>query len=208
MLRSDALALLGRHDWPGNVRELEAALLRALLNLSHPDAIGERELAPYLAPSSAPLFDATLLESRSLSDLRRELEREYLIRLFRRVGGEPRRLMETLKVKRTQLYAWFRRLGIDIRKLGKVVRHTDSITGGAGAIMLRETTAALEESDPWFPILSHTRNLGEKDLSLAVGLGDRLDVELPLAVRAIAGLGAGLGVGPGEIATTFAKENA
>ncbi|MGW0175072.1 NAD(P)-dependent oxidoreductase [Rhodococcus sp. NPDC003322] len=98
--------------------------------------------------------------------------------------------------------------GIDIRKLGKVVRHTDSITGGAGAIMLRETTAALEESDPWFPILSHTRNLGEKDLSLALGLGDRLDVELPLAVRAIAGLGAGLGVGPGEIATTFAKENA
>ncbi|MFD1814229.1 NAD(P)-dependent oxidoreductase [Rhodococcus gannanensis] len=98
--------------------------------------------------------------------------------------------------------------GLDIRKLGKVVRHTDAITGGAGAIMLRDTTAQLDESDPWFPILAHTRNLGEKDLSLALGLGDRLDVDLPLAVRALAGLGTGLGVGPGEISTAFAKENA
>jgi 3-hydroxyisobutyrate dehydrogenase-like beta-hydroxyacid dehydrogenase len=98
--------------------------------------------------------------------------------------------------------------GLDIRKLGKVVRHTDAITGGAGAIMLRDTTAQLDESDPWFPILAHTRNLGEKDLSLALGLGDRLDVDLPLAVRALAGLGTGLGVGPGEISTASAKENA
>lgn len=98
--------------------------------------------------------------------------------------------------------------GIDIRELGKVVRHTDAITGGAGAIMLRETTAQLAETDPWFPILSHARNLGEKDLSLALGLGDRLDVDLPLAVRALAGLGAGLGVGPGDISTAFQKEHA
>ncbi|MFF0814193.1 NAD(P)-dependent oxidoreductase [Rhodococcus sp. NPDC003318] len=98
--------------------------------------------------------------------------------------------------------------GLDIRTLGKVVRHTDAITGGAGAIMLRESTDALAQSDPWFPILAHTRNLGEKDLSLALDLGDRLGIDLPLAVRAIAGLGSGLGVGPGEIATTFVQENA
>lgn len=98
--------------------------------------------------------------------------------------------------------------GLDIRKLGKVVRHTDAITGGAGAIMLREDTTALAESDPWFAILSHTRNLGEKDLSLALDLGDRLGVDLPLAVRALAGLGSGLGVGPGDISTAFAKEHA
>lgn len=98
--------------------------------------------------------------------------------------------------------------GLDIRELGKVVRHTDAITGGAGAIMLRDTTAAIPETDPWFGIFSHTRNLGEKDLALALDLADRLDVDLPLAVRALAGLGSGLGVGPGDISTAFQKEHA
>lgn len=51
--------------------------------------------------------------------------------------------------------------GLDIRALGKVVRHTDAITGGAGAIMLRDTTAPVAEADFWHPILSHVRNLGE-----------------------------------------------
>ncbi|MDG3010659.1 NAD(P)-dependent oxidoreductase [Rhodococcus sp. D2-41] len=98
--------------------------------------------------------------------------------------------------------------GIDIRALGKVVRHTDAITGGAGAIMLRDTTAPVAESDGWFSILGHVRNLGEKDLSLALDLGDRLDVDLPLAAIALERLGAGLGVGPGTIADTTTKERA
>lgn len=87
--------------------------------------------------------------------------------------------------------------GLDIRTLGKVVRHTDAITGGAGAIMLRDTTAQVDESDPWYSILRHVRNLGEKDLSLALDLGDRLGLELPLAHLALTGLGAGLGVDAG-----------
>ncbi|MFI1914612.1 NAD(P)-dependent oxidoreductase [Nocardia sp. NPDC020380] len=90
--------------------------------------------------------------------------------------------------------------GLDIGALGKVVRHSDSHTGGPGAIMLRKTTAAIEEGDFWLPILTHVRNLGEKDLALALDLGDRLDVELPLARLALHGLGDGLGVGPGDIA--------
>ncbi|QSE90505.1 NAD(P)-dependent oxidoreductase [Rhodococcus pseudokoreensis] len=84
--------------------------------------------------------------------------------------------------------------GLDITELGEVVRHTDAITGGAGAIMLRDTTDALDEDDNWYPIMSHVRDLGEKDLSLAIGLGARLDVALPLAHLALAGLGPGLGV--------------
>ncbi|MBH0779204.1 NAD(P)-dependent oxidoreductase [Nocardia bovistercoris] len=90
--------------------------------------------------------------------------------------------------------------GLDITELGKVVRHSDAITGGAGAIMLRETTAAIPEGDFWLPILSHARDLGEKDLSLALGLGERLGVDLPLADVALGGLGIGLGTGPGAIA--------
>ena len=85
--------------------------------------------------------------------------------------------------------------GIDLPTLGKVVRHTDAITGGAGAIMLRDSTSPLDSDDFWYPIMTHVRDLGEKDLALALGLGDRLDVELPLARIALDLLGPGLGVG-------------
>lgn len=61
--------------------------------------------------------------------------------------------------------------GLDLVALGKVVRHSDSFTGGAGAIMFRNTTAPMEPADPLRPLLEHTRGLGEKDLSLALGPG-------------------------------------
>lgn len=84
--------------------------------------------------------------------------------------------------------------GLDIAALGKVVRHTDAITGGPGAIMLRATTAPIAEDDFWFPILTHVRELGEKDLKLALALGAATDVDLPLAELALGLLAAGLGV--------------
>ncbi|MGW5522493.1 NAD(P)-dependent oxidoreductase [Gordonia sp. NPDC003950] len=84
--------------------------------------------------------------------------------------------------------------GIDIAKLGKVVRHTDAITGGAGAIMLRDTTAEIEPDDFWYDVFTHVRTLGEKDLSLALALGAELGVELPLGTQAYQDLARGLGV--------------
>ncbi|NMN97049.1 NAD(P)-dependent oxidoreductase [Antrihabitans stalactiti] len=85
--------------------------------------------------------------------------------------------------------------GLDITALGKVVRHSDAVTGGAGSIMLRNTTSEIAPDDFWYPIMTHVRNLGEKDLSLALGLGDRLGIDLPLARIALDRLGTGLGVG-------------
>lgn len=84
--------------------------------------------------------------------------------------------------------------GISLAKLGRVVRHTDAITGGAGAIMLRETTAPIDPDDFWFGVFSHVRNLGEKDLDLALTLGEQLGVDLPLGRQARTDLAAGLGV--------------
>jgi 3-hydroxyisobutyrate dehydrogenase-like beta-hydroxyacid dehydrogenase len=84
--------------------------------------------------------------------------------------------------------------GLDITALSKVVRHTDAITGGAGAIMLRDNIDELEPDDPWYPILSHVRDLGEKDLQLALALGTAQGVELPLAEVALDRFAAGLGV--------------
>jgi 3-hydroxyisobutyrate dehydrogenase-like beta-hydroxyacid dehydrogenase len=84
--------------------------------------------------------------------------------------------------------------GLDITALSKVVRHTDAITGGAGAIMLRDNIDEIEPDDPWYPILSHVRDLGEKDLQLALALGTAQGVELPLAEVALERFAAGLGV--------------
>lgn len=84
--------------------------------------------------------------------------------------------------------------GLDLKKLARVVRHSDSVTGGPGAIMLRDTTAPIAEGNEWFDVLSHTRDLGEKDLILALELADRLGVDLPLGRRALEDFARGLGV--------------
>lgn len=84
--------------------------------------------------------------------------------------------------------------GVDLRELGKVVRYSDAITGGPGAIMLRDTTGQLTEADDWHGILSNVRDLGEKDLSLALELATKLGVDLPLGRLARQNLAAGLGV--------------
>jgi 3-hydroxyisobutyrate dehydrogenase-like beta-hydroxyacid dehydrogenase len=88
--------------------------------------------------------------------------------------------------------------GIELRKLARVVRHSDAVTGGAGAIMLRPTTAPLDRDDPLREILEHVRALGEKDLSLALELGAGLGVDLPMARLALGGFAAGLGL-PGGL---------
>lgn len=84
--------------------------------------------------------------------------------------------------------------GLDLRKLARVVQHSDSVTGGPGAIMLRDTTAPLAAGDDWFDVLSHTRDLGEKDLTLALELADALSVDLPLGRQALRDFANGLGL--------------
>jgi 3-hydroxyisobutyrate dehydrogenase-like beta-hydroxyacid dehydrogenase len=84
--------------------------------------------------------------------------------------------------------------GIDLRKLAAVVRHSDAITGGPSAIMIRPDTTPLSAEDGLRPIFEHTRTLGEKDLALALALGRSVDVDLPFTALALQTLAAGLGV--------------
>ena len=86
--------------------------------------------------------------------------------------------------------------GLDLRKLARVVRHSDTVTGGPGAIMLRDTTAPMTPDDEWHDVLDHTRALGEKDLALALELADALGVDLPLGRLALRDFGSGLGLPP------------
>lgn len=85
--------------------------------------------------------------------------------------------------------------GLDLVELGTIVRHTDAITGGPGAIMHRDTTAPLDESDFWHGVFTHVADLGEKDLRFAIELADGLGVPTPLADLALTHLRPGLGLG-------------
>lgn len=84
--------------------------------------------------------------------------------------------------------------GLDLKGLGEVVRHTDAITGGPGAVMYRESTAPIEPGNFWHGVFGHVADLGEKDLGFAVELAEELGVEVPLAELALARLREGLGL--------------
>ncbi|WP_370067112.1 NAD(P)-dependent oxidoreductase [Mycobacterium sp. MAA66] len=84
--------------------------------------------------------------------------------------------------------------GIDLQKLGRVVRHSDAQSGGPGAIMARDDTKPLAPDHFLYNMFVHTRGLAEKDLGLALGLGSAVGVELPLAEIALANIAEGLGV--------------
>jgi 3-hydroxyisobutyrate dehydrogenase-like beta-hydroxyacid dehydrogenase len=88
---------------------------------------------------------------------------------------------------------------VDLHKLGAVVRHTDAITGGPGSIMVRDAVDPLAADDPLRDVFEHTRELGEKDLALALELGSEAGVELPFAQLALAKLAAGLGLADEEM---------
>jgi 3-hydroxyisobutyrate dehydrogenase-like beta-hydroxyacid dehydrogenase len=84
--------------------------------------------------------------------------------------------------------------GLDLQALGRVVRHTDALTSGPGAIMVRDDMKTLEPEHFLYQPFLHTRGLGEKDLSLALALGEAVSVDLPLAQLAYQRLADGLGV--------------
>ena len=84
--------------------------------------------------------------------------------------------------------------GIDLQKLGRVVRHSDAQSGGPGAVILRDDMSPLAPEHWLFDMFTHTRSLGEKDLTLALGLGESVGVDLPLARVALQRLADGLGV--------------
>jgi len=91
--------------------------------------------------------------------------------------------------------------GIDLQKLGRVVRHSDAQSGGPGAIMVRDDTNPLAPDHFVHDMFVHTRGLAEKDLGLALALGEATGVDLPLAEIALRDLAAGLGV-PHTASTT------
>ncbi len=84
--------------------------------------------------------------------------------------------------------------GLDLAKLGEVVRHSDRITGGPGAVMLRSSTGAMAPDDGLRPIFEHTATLGAKDLHLAADLAAEHGQDAPFAQLAERWLRVALGL--------------
>jgi 3-hydroxyisobutyrate dehydrogenase len=84
--------------------------------------------------------------------------------------------------------------GIDLAQLAAVVRHTERMGVGSAASIMRGTVEPLATDDPARAIFEHGCALGEKDLALAVAMGDDLGVDTPLARQALQDLAYAFGV--------------
>lgn len=95
-------------------------------------------------------------------------------------GGEAQRIAEAA--------------GLSLADLSAVVAHSDKLTGGPAAVMVRADTATLAADDGMREIFEHTRDLGEKDLRLAAELAAQLGIDTPFTNLALEKLGGALGV--------------
>lgn len=85
--------------------------------------------------------------------------------------------------------------GIDPAVLGQVVRHSESVTGGPGSMMWRDTAEPMAEDDPWRAVFGRLFAVGARDLHHAVELASQLGVDTPLADLSLRELGPALGLG-------------
>ncbi len=97
----EALAMLTAYAWPGNVRELENAIERAVA-LARGSSLSPEDLPDRIrnAGSTAALIARSSERNLTL----REVEREYILEILRKVGGNKSRAAEVLALDRKTLY--------------------------------------------------------------------------------------------------------
>jgi 3-hydroxyisobutyrate dehydrogenase-like beta-hydroxyacid dehydrogenase len=88
--------------------------------------------------------------------------------------------------------------GVDVLKLAAAISHSDAVIGGPSVVMISPTCEAYAAQDPLRPIFEHTRELGEKDLTHALALGESLGVDLPFGRLGLESLASALRV-PREV---------
>ena len=103
-----ALAALVEHSWPGNVRQLFNVLERGVVFADGTD-IGVEDLPEELrrASGSAALVRSAAEREVTLA----EIERDYVLEILRRTGGNKTRAAEVLGIPRRSLYRRLERYG-------------------------------------------------------------------------------------------------
>jgi two-component system response regulator HydG len=98
---SEALAVITAYSWPGNVRELENAIERAVA-FAHGAMLTPADLPERVRTSGGTA--AMIVRSVEQNLTIRELEREYILEVLRRTGGNKSRAAELLGLDRKTLY--------------------------------------------------------------------------------------------------------
>ena len=105
-----AMEALAAHDWPGNVRQLRHVLEHSRV-MSSADVLDLADLKIAL-PRHAPTVDAASEDLHLPSQLER-LERQLILRALQRAEGNRAQAARWLGIRRAQLYARAKALGID-----------------------------------------------------------------------------------------------
>ncbi len=90
----NALRVLARYDWPGNVRELENIIQR-LVVMTDGDLIDIPDLPPLMRFSASP--------NNGLNRTLAEVEREYILNVLAKVGGNKTQAADILGIDRKTL---------------------------------------------------------------------------------------------------------
>ncbi len=105
---SEALEALKEYPWPGNVRELKGAVEHGAL-MSRTDAIERADLPAHLLERGASAWPSGRDKRPTLS----EVEKLYIERVLKEVGGNQTRAAEILGISRKSL--WERRRRFDLK---------------------------------------------------------------------------------------------
>ena len=100
-LSEPALAMLADYAWPGNVRELENVIERAV-TLSHGDIIGAEDLPIQVQGARG---DRRILDEAAERTLPlHEVEKEYIVKILEKTGGNKYQAAHVLGIDRKTLY--------------------------------------------------------------------------------------------------------
>jgi two-component system nitrogen regulation response regulator NtrX len=111
-LTPEAIAALQEYPWPGNVRELKNLMERIVI--LHPQIrIDSRHIPLNLTRRAAERPQERI---SSLSEVRQNAERDYILRKLEETSGNVSRAAEQLGLERSNLYKKMRALGITPRE--------------------------------------------------------------------------------------------
>jgi DNA-binding NtrC family response regulator len=104
----EAMRVLMTHGWPGNVRELENAVEYALtMGLS--ETLSVEDLPDKVTNPDRDIVEEATLDGATLE----EMERRYILRVLKKMGGHQIKTAEVLGIDRRTLYRRLRQYGVD-----------------------------------------------------------------------------------------------
>lgn len=98
----EAMALIMEYSWPGNVRELENAVERAV-TLSKKDEILPNDL-PSMVIGMKKYIGMPIKELKPIGEVLKEIEKKYIGRVLREMGGQKKKAAKILGISRKTLW--------------------------------------------------------------------------------------------------------